>query len=137
MKYAVVCFLLFNISFGSYSMGKIEKTFLVLFNKMEVKNFNSSTEFIELNFFDKYATRSYAGNSDAAILITVPLSDMNECDMGDILVQVNHSTWVPLQEIAFRIIDLTESKESYHALLKGSDGGLAVKPKSQLVRVKL
>ena len=137
MKYLVLFILLLTISFGSYSKGKTGKTFLVLFDKTELKIYNSSTEFIELTFFDKYPTRSYTGNSEAALLITVPVDNLNECDMGELLVRVNHSTWLPLHEIAFRIIDLTKSTESYHALLKASDERLPLKAKPQLVRVKL
>jgi len=128
---------LFTISMDAFPKENEKKTFLILFNKSELKKINSSTEFIELNFFEKFNTKSYSGNSDAALLITIPDRDIDKCQMGETLVQVNHTTWIPLKEIAFRIIDLNESNENYQALLTGKDGQLLSKSKSQLVRLKL
>lgn len=135
MKYytLLIIFILFSTSLEAFPKGKEEKTFLILFNKSELKKIESSTEYIELNFFEKFRTKSYSGNSEAAILITVPNGEMDECQIGGTLVQVNHSTWIPLEEIAFRIIDINESKENYRALAS-SNGD---KKKKHLVRLKL
>ena len=75
------------LSMEGFSKEKADKTFLVLFNKAELKEVGSSTAFIELNFLSKFHTKSYSGNSDAALLITIPDGDINECDMGEMLVQ--------------------------------------------------
>ncbi|MEX2591886.1 MAG: hypothetical protein WD426_03870 [Anditalea sp.] len=136
MKHYILFIILLSVSMEASSKGKEEKTFLVLFNKIELKKIDSSTEYIELNFFEKFHTKSYSGNSDAALLITIPHGEMNECQMGETLVQVNRSTWIPLEAIAFRIIDLSESKENYRALLSMKDDS-HLKRKKQLVRLKL
>lgn len=133
MKYFTLFIFLLSFSLEAIPKGKEEKTFLILFNKSELKTIESSTEYIELNFLEKFHTRSYSGNSEAALLITIPNGEMDECQIGETLVQVNRSTWVPLEEIAFRIIDLNESKENYHAMLSVKDD----KKKKQLVRLKL
>lgn len=136
MKYMVLlAFLLTALEVFPKENG--EKTFLILFNSNDLQKINFSTEHIKINFLEIYNVKIYSGNSEAAILITVPNSDMDKCQMGDMLVQINHTTWIPLKEIAFRIIDLNESKENYHALLTGKDGELLSKSKNQLVRLKL
>src|SRR5690554_3809857 len=105
MKAAALSFFLVVLfSTQTFSKERADKVFLVLFNKAELKEVGSSTAFIELNFLSKFHTRSYSGNSDAALFITIPDRQMNECDMGEMLVQVNQSTWLPLNQIAFRII---------------------------------
>lgn len=136
MKYCILLLYLFSLSLAASAKGDDEITFLVLFNKTELEKVGTSTAYIELNFFEKFTTRSYAGNSDAALLITLPKGEMDECAMGETLVQINRTTWVPLSEIAFRIIDLNESAENYQALIaKMGDGQM--KKKNQLVRLKL
>lgn len=127
---------LLAVSPDSFSKDTEEQVFLVLFNKGELNEIDSSTDFIELNFFDKFQTRSYSGNSDAALLITVPEGDMDECQMGEMLVQINHSTWIPLEDIAFRIINLGKSHRNYQALVAGMDGSNG-KHKNNTVRLKL
>ena len=132
---ALTLFLTVLFATESFSNERRDKTFLVLFNKAELKEVGSSTAFIELNFLSKFHTKSYSGNSDAALLITIRDQDMNECDMGEMLVQVNQSTWLPLNEIAFRIIDLEESQENYKALLLLNE--TRDRKGKQMVRLKL
>ena len=117
MKYLMLLSFLFLLSLDTFSKDKEEQVFLVLFNKGELSKIETSTDFIELNFYNKFQTRSYSGNSDAALLITIPNGNLDECQMGQIMVQVNNTTWVPLEEIAFRIIDIGESNQNYQALL--------------------
>src|SRR5690554_886311 len=100
MKAAALSFILVALfSTATFSKEGADKVFLVLFNKAELKEAGTSAAFIELNFLSKYRTRSYSGNSDAALFITIPDRQMNECDVGEMLVQVNPSTWLPLNQI--------------------------------------
>ncbi len=94
-----------------------DKTFLVIFNKAELKELKSSAKYIELSFLEEFETRSYMGNSDAAIFINIPNCEIDKCQFGQTLVQVNQSTWKPLQEVAFRIIDLEETRDNYEGLM--------------------
>ena len=135
MKYLILSAFLLLCCSDAFAKANETKTFLVLFDKNELKEIQSSPEYIELNFFDKFTTKSYSGNSEAALLITIPVSGMTECEIGELLVQVNPHTWLPLQEIAFRIIDLDHSQEQYEAFLSNQDDR-ALQPKNQLVRLK-
>ena len=121
MKYGVLTVFLLFISLSSFSNKKNEKTFLILFDKTELKEAQSSPEYIGRSFLDRFHTRTYSGNSDAALLVTIPDTQMTECEIGEMKVQVNASTWLLLHEIAYRIIDLQENKEHYSSLITKSN----------------
>lgn len=118
MKKTVITILVLFFSFHSFSKEKNEKVFLIIFNQEELQELNSSAAHIELNFLDKFQTRSYSGNSDAALLITVPFSDWTVCEMGKALVEIGKDDrLVPLENVAFRIIDMAECSENFQALV--------------------
>lgn len=94
-----------------------EKTFLILFDKNELKAHKSSQSFIELSLTNIFQTKTFLGNSDAAILVKVPYEGLDECALGRLFVKVNASDLMPLQEIALQIIDMDKSKTIYHELL--------------------
>lgn len=117
MKYLIIVAFLLTISGNAFPKEPKGKTVLILFDKTELKEVNSSPEYIGLSLSDNYKTQSYAGYSEAALLITLTNSALNVCQIGEIRVQVNPSTWLPLQEIAYRIIDLDENKDHYQELI--------------------
>jgi len=90
---------------------------LILFDKQELKEFKTSPEYIELTFNQVFSTKTYSGNSEAVLMVTIPNSDMESCDVGQMMVRVNRTTTLPLEEVALRIVDLNESKTLYRALL--------------------
>lgn len=122
MKQILLVFFLSCFSVISFGKEKTEKTFLVLFQKEELRKLNSSPAKIELNFLDKFDTRAYSGNSDASLIITVPFTHWDVCDMGKALVIVGEDRLLRLDEVAFRIIDLEQSKEEFRHLLSSSPG---------------
>ena len=124
MKQIILIVFLCFFSVFTFGKEKTEKTFLVLFQADELKKFNSSPAKIELNFLDNFDTRSYSGNSDASLVITVPFMDWDVCDMGKALVIVGDDRLVRLDEVAFRIIDIDQTKEEFAFLLSASSGEL-------------
>lgn len=117
MKQIILVVFLSCFSVFSFGKEKTEKTFLVLFQKEELKRLNSSAAKIEINFLERFDTRSYAGNSDASMIITVPFTHWDVCDMGKALVIVGDDRLLRLDEVAFRIIDLDQTKEEFQHLL--------------------
>lgn len=117
MKNLVLLTLIYCLASTGFAKNPVEKTFLIIFNKEELKEFRTSAEYIELSFLEEFDTRAYSGNSDSALFIKIPNCDFDKCQFGQTMVQVNQSTWKPIQEVAFRIIDLSETKASYKALL--------------------
>jgi len=117
MKTLVTTILFIAILSSVYANPPEDKTFLILFDKEELKSLKSSPEYIELTFNKTFTTKTYSGNSEAAMLITIANCDMDPCDIGQMLVQVNRHTSLKLQEIAVRIVDMNESKANYKSIL--------------------
>jgi len=117
MKALVTTILIFTIFSSVYAGPPEDKTFLIIFDKEELKHYKSSPEYIELTFNKIFNTRTYSGNSEAALVLTIPNCDMEPCDIGQMLVQVNRHTSIKLEEIAFRIVDLNETKSNYKNIL--------------------
>lgn len=109
--FALIIFSL--ISFQAFSGNPTTKTFLVLFKSQELRQHHTNLKTIEAQF-GSYDTKIYAGNSELALLIEIPACDFDECFLGNFLIQINKENTVQLQQIAFRLFDLTENK----ALLK-------------------
>ncbi len=108
--------LCFIFSLG-FSKELEEKTFLVIFNKAELRANKTSVAYIELSLMNLFQTRSYSGNSDAAIIIKIPHSSIDKCQLGDYTIRVNPSKVSQLDQIAFKIYDMDESKEVYQELM--------------------
>lgn len=117
MKTLITTILLLTIFSSVYASPPEDKTFLIIFDKEELKSLKSSPEFIELTFIEIFNTKTYSGNSEAAMLITIANCEMDPCDIGQMLVQVNRHTSMKLQEIALRIVDMNESKANYKSIL--------------------
>ncbi|PRY87911.1 hypothetical protein [Mongoliibacter ruber] len=108
--------LLFFIQTG-FAKDPGEKSFLILFDKSELKELKTSTEYIELSLMAIFKTKAYTGNSDAAILVKVPYGNIDERQLGDMFVRLNRDRIVSLQDVAFQIIDLDQSKAVYESLI--------------------
>jgi hypothetical protein len=115
-KVLIVIFLSF-LSIPGFAQDSEEKTFLVIFDKSELKANKTSTEFLELSLMNLFSTKAYNGNSDAAIMVKIPHEGMDVNQLGDMIIRVNDKKIVPLSEIAVQIIDLDQSKSTYSSLL--------------------
>jgi len=98
-----------------------QKTFLILFDQSELAVYQSSAAKMELSFMDSFKTRTYTGNSEHALIVTVPFSDWTVCEMGSSLVRISEGQEVPLESVAFRIIDMNECQENFQSLLSESE----------------
>jgi PDZ domain-containing secreted protein len=117
MKTLSLTLLLCFIFTLGYSKDPEEKTFLVIFNKAELKANKTSAGYIELSLMNLFQTKSYAGNSDAAIIVKIPNASIDKCQLGDFIIRVNQNKVSQLDEIAFKIYDMDESKEAYQELI--------------------
>lgn len=111
---AILCFYIFTSVFAK---NPNEKTFLILFDKSELKINKTSPEYIELSLMNIFQTKSYSGNSDAAILVKTSHQQIDKCMIGDFIIRINQEKIATLDEVAFQIIDLDESKGIYQKLL--------------------
>ena len=94
-----------------------EQIFLILFDKAELTANTPSPTYIELSLSNVFKTKSYAGNSDAAIIVKVPYENIDVCQLADFFIRVNANKVSSLGEIAFQIIDMNESKSTYQYLV--------------------
>lgn len=122
MKNILLLVFLFSFFSLGYAKTPNEKTFLIIFDKAELKNIKSSPEYIELSLMNLFETRSYSGNSDAAIVIKTTQDKLDKCLLGNHLVRINQTTITTLDEVALQIVDLDQSKEIYKAFLTSIEG---------------
>jgi len=134
MKTVILALLLLGLGQVSSAKEGPEKTFLILFNETELKRIQSSPAKVELNFLKTFETKAYGGNSERALMVTVPFADWTVCEMGSMVVKITDSKEVPLEDIAFRIIDMDECQENFKALLSKTDDQ---KQKKKIATIKL
>ena len=114
-KFAVLS-LLFFCTCSVFAKETESKTFLVLFKAKELKSWKISLKEIESQF-SSFKTRTYTGNSELALLIDIPACEFDECFLGQFLVETESGQDLKLQDIAFRLFDLTESQKNLQSYL--------------------
>ncbi|TDK43591.1 hypothetical protein [Algoriphagus formosus] len=92
------------------------KTFLVIFQSQELKQHKIALNQIEEQF-SSFDTKSYEGNSELALFIEIPSCDFDECFLGDFLVEVSGKESLKLEDIAFRVYDLTKNESLFENFL--------------------
>lgn len=134
MKRVSLVILFFLITFSGFANDG-EKTYLILFDKSELKELRTSPAYLELSLMNLFKTKSYGGNSDAAIIVKVPPGNMDKDQLGDMVIRVNNKYITTLDEVAIKIIDLDESKNLYlHYMVGIEDKGS--KPKKPLREIR-
>ncbi len=123
--------LLFLVGCGLVSAKDPEsKTFLVLFKSKELKETKTSIKDIEAHFSPAFSTKHYSGNSELALLIEIPSCDFDACFLGEFLIELENGQKVQLQQIAFRLYDLTENKALHQQYLAMYEENLLAKKKA-------
>jgi hypothetical protein len=117
MKSLLLVITLLFYSVTAFAEDHETKTFLVLFQSKELKTLKVSVKDIESQFSSFFKTRSYQGNSVPSILIEIPDCDFDVCFLGDFLIELELGEKIKLQELAFRLIDITKEKKSYESEL--------------------
>ncbi len=112
MKSVAILILTLFCSLSVFATENESKTFLVIFKSKELKELKVSVKDIEAQFPSVYKTKSYEGNSEPSVLIEIPYCDFDECFLGEFLISLSKDTKIKLQDIAFRVIDITASKEA-------------------------
>lgn len=105
------------LSLSSFAENDDSKTFMVIFKQKELKSLKTSIQKIEDQFSSVFKTKTYSGNSDLTLLIEVPSNEFDECTIGDFIVEIGDNKELRLQEIAFRLFDLTEGKEEMQSFI--------------------
>jgi hypothetical protein len=106
------------------------KTFLVLFKSKELKDTKTNIKEIEAQFSGVFSTQAFEGNSEPAILIEIPTSDFDTCFLGEFLVELKNGQKMQLQQIAFRLFDLTQNQSLHKQYLAMYEENLVLKKKT-------
>lgn len=131
MKKFAVLIILFVCTASVFAKETDPKTFLVLFKAKELKTLKTSIKEIEsqLSSFD---TKIYSGNSELALLIDIPSCDFDECFLGQLLIEIEPGQQLKLQDIAFRLFDMTKNQESLQVYLTSYEESLQKKKNGKL-----
>lgn len=112
MKSIGILIITLFVSLSAFAKETESKTFLVLFKSKELKSLNTSLKEIQSQFSSDFKTKSYAGNSELAMIINIPECEFDACFLGEFLVSLDKGKDIKLQEIAFRLFDMTANKKS-------------------------
>jgi hypothetical protein len=119
----------------TYSLGFAKepesKTFLVLFDEAELELLQTDLESIAEQLSPFFPTKTYKGNSEAALLLEIPTSAFNECLLGEYWVSFSDGRRFQLQQLAFRVFDLSENKAMYQRYVSKYEADLEQKKKAQ------
>jgi len=106
------------------------KTFLVLFNEEELEMLQTDMESIAAQLNPFFPTKIYGGNSERALLVEIPTSAFNECLLGEYWISFSDGRRFQLQQLAFRVFDLSENKEVYQRYMLQFDANAEQKKKA-------
>jgi hypothetical protein len=130
MKKLVFLFLFvgtFNLGFAKEPESK---TFLVLFNVEELELLHTDMGSIAAQLNPFFPTKIYEGNSEPALLVEIPTSAFNECLLGEYWISFSDGRRFQLQQLAFRVFDLSENKALYLRYISRYEANLELKKKA-------
>ena len=113
MKRLVILLIGMVCSFSVFAINPESKTFLVLFKSKELRDTKTSIKEIEDQFSFAFPTKSYEGNSELALIIEIPIGNFDMRFLGEFLVNLKNGQKIQLQHLAYRLVDLSESKALY------------------------
>jgi len=130
MKKLVLVFLFVCTCFLGFAKELESKTFLVLFNEEELEMLQTDMESIAAQLNPFFPTKTYGGNSELALLIEIPSTAFNECLLGEYWVNLKDGRRFQLQQLAFRVFDLSENKAIYQRYMLQFDANAEQKKKA-------
>ena len=130
MKKIVLLFLFVCTCSLGFAKELESKTFLVLFNEEELEMLETNMESIAAQLNPFFPTKTYGGNSELALLIEIPSAAFNECLLGEYWVNLKDGRRFQLQQLAFRVFDLSENKAIYQRYMLQFDANAEQKKKA-------
>ena len=130
MKKIVLLFLFVSTCCLGFAKERESKTFLVLFNEEELEMLQTDMESIAAQLNPFFPTKTYGGNSELALLIEIPSAAFNECLLGEYWVNLKDGRRFQLQQLAFRVFDLSENKAIYQRYMLQFDANAEQKKKA-------
>ena len=104
---------------------------MVLFDEAELELLQTDMGSIAEQLNPFFPTKSYEGNSELALLIEIPTTTFNECLLGEYWISLSDGRRFQLQQLAFRVFDLSENKALYQRYVSKYESDLEQKKKAQ------
>ena len=127
-KLAILLFLSLCCLTG-FAKDPESKTFLALFKTSELKDHKTNIKSIESQFSSFFSTKSYDGNSELALIIEIPSCEFDARFFGEFLVNLGDGQKIQLQNLAFRLFDLSENQTLHQSYLAMYEESLLQKKK--------
>lgn len=130
MKKLVLIFLFVCTCSLGFAKEPESKTFLVLFDQAELNLLQTNLGSIAQQLSPFFPAKIYGGNSELALLIEIPSAAFNECLLGEYWVNLKDGRRFQLQQLAFRLFDLSENKAVHQRYLHQFDANTEQKKKA-------
>ncbi|MBS4070007.1 hypothetical protein ACFPIK_04870 [Algoriphagus aquatilis] len=130
MKKLAILVVLTLCCFTGFAKDPESKTFLALFKSSELKEHKTNIKSIENQFSPFFSTKTYDGNSELALIIEIPSCEFDACFLGEFLVNLGDGQKVQLQNLAFRLFDLSENQLLHQTYLAMYEESLLQKKKT-------
>ncbi len=130
MKKLVFLFLFVSTCCLGFAKETESKTFLVLFNVEELELLQTDMGSIAAQLNPFFPTKIYEGNSEPALLVEIPTSAFNECLLGEYWISFSDGRRFQLQQLAFRVFDLSEKKALHQRYVSNYEANLEQKKKA-------
>ena len=131
MKKIVLLFLFVCTCSLGFAKELESKTFLVLFDEAELNLLQTNLGSIAQQLSPFFPTKTYEGNSEPALLLEIPTTAFNECLLGEYWISLSDGRRFQLQQLAFRVFDLSENKALYQRYVSKYESDLEQKKKAQ------
>lgn len=105
-------------------------TFLVLFDKGELKQLDASLSGIVDQLSPFFSAHTYRGNSELALVLEIPSGALDACLLGEYWIALKDGRRLQLHQLAFRVFDLKENKAAYAVFVQQYETSLAEKKKA-------
>lgn len=129
MKKIVLLFLFVCTCNLGFAKEPESKTFLVLFDEVELELLQTDMGSIAAQLNPFFPTKTYEGNSEPALLLEIPTTTFNACLLGEYWISLSDGRRFQLQQLAFRVFDLSENKALYQHYLSNYEAGQEQKKK--------
>jgi hypothetical protein len=130
MKKLVLVFLFVCTYFLGFAKERESKTFLVLFDETELELLQTDMGSIAQQLSPFFPTKTYGGNSEPALILEIPTDAFNECLLGEYWISLSDGRRFQLQQLAFRVFDLSENKALYQRYVSKYEATMEQKKKA-------
>ncbi|MBM3169586.1 MAG: hypothetical protein FJZ76_10010 [Bacteroidetes bacterium] len=124
-----------SISFLFFSLltvasTPVPKTFVFLFDAQHLKSSGIQVKAISAQLAPFFSVKAYGGNSDLALVLELPTDALDAKSLGAYWIGLPDGKKVQLQELAFKIVNLSEVQAAHQQVMQAYEEQLSLKKKA-------